>query len=158
MIEHTRLVPFAPPSPMTPEISPLMNPSSSSFFPPSAITRAASRRERSLNACQDAPAAAATPAPPTSAPSTMCGCNDKSMIQGLASARVSISATNRASRALVFRVANTAMVGFDLRKKNSRNADIDLSHPDEWAARSYALKEWRNYRRVKTIGRAELEP
>jgi hypothetical protein len=25
MIEHTRLVPFAPPSPMTPEISPSMN-------------------------------------------------------------------------------------------------------------------------------------
>jgi hypothetical protein len=121
MIEHTRLVPFAPPSPMTPEISPLMNRSSNIFFPPSAITAAASWRERSLNACQDAPAAAATPAPATSAPATLCDFKDKSTIQGVAPARVSTSAMNRASLPFVFRVTNTAMVGFDALKKTSRN-------------------------------------
>src|SRR5262249_54221178 len=116
MMEHTRLVPFAPPNPMTPEIWPLTNPSSNSFFPPSAIAAAASWRERSLSACQDAPAAAATLAPVTSAPSTSCDFKDKSTTQGVAPARTSISATNRASLPLVFRVANTAMVGFDALK------------------------------------------
>src|SRR5215468_6348589 len=87
MIEHTRLVPFAPPNPMTPEISPLVNPSSNSFFPPSAIAAAASWRERSLSACQDAPAAAATLAPVMSAPSISCDFKDKSTIQGVAPAR-----------------------------------------------------------------------
>src|ERR1700730_11563308 len=121
MIEHTRLVPFAPPSPMTPEIPPLMNPSSNIFFPPSAITAAASWRERSLNACQEVPAAAATPAPATSAPSTLCDFNDKSTIQGVAPAPASTSATNRASLPLVSRVANTAMVGFDALNKDLPN-------------------------------------
>jgi hypothetical protein len=121
MIEHTRLVPFAPPSPITPEISPLTNLSSSIFLPPSTITAAASWRERSLSACQDAPAAAATLAPAVSAPSTSCDFRDRSMIHGIEPARASTSATNRASLPLVFSVANTATVGFEALKKTSRD-------------------------------------
>jgi hypothetical protein len=47
---------------------------------------------------------------------------DTSTIHGMAPARVSTSATNRASLHLVFMVANTAMVGFfNALKKTSRN-------------------------------------
>jgi hypothetical protein len=46
---------------------------------------------------------------------------DKSTIHGVTPARVSTSATNRASLHLVFRVTNTAMVGVDALKKTSRN-------------------------------------
>src|SRR5260370_25693764 len=90
-----------------------MNRSSNIFLPPPPITAAASWRDRSLKACQEAPAAPATPAPVTLAPSMLCDFKDKSTIQAVVPARASTSATNRASLPLVFIVTNTAMVGFD---------------------------------------------
>src|SRR5271165_1025924 len=119
MMEQTRAVPFAPPSPMAPQIPLLTNLSSRIFFAPSAITAAASSRDRPLSACQVAPAAAATSDPVKSAPSTACGCKDKSTIQGVAPARARASAMKRASLPLVLSVANTATAGFNALKKSS---------------------------------------
>jgi hypothetical protein len=81
---------------------------SSSIFPPRTITAAAAWRERLLSACQDAPTAAATLAPATTAPSTSCDFKDKSTIHGIAPTRANTSATNRVSLPLVFSVANMA--------------------------------------------------
>src|SRR5208282_4017264 len=134
MIEHARPVPPAPPSAMTPAISPLTNFSSRILAPPSAITAAASWRVRSSSVCQDAPAAAATREPATSAPAMSCAFKDKSTIHGLAPARASTSATNRASLPLEFIVANTATIGSDALKKTSRVESPGLSAFQERAA------------------------
>src|SRR6516164_3306243 len=122
MIEQTRLVPLAPPSPMAPAISPARNRSSSFVCAPSVTTAAASWRDRSLNACHVTPAAAATAAPVTSAPSTSCGRKDKSTVHDVAPARARTSAMKRASLPLVSSVANTATAGFDALKEDPREA------------------------------------
>src|SRR5262249_4967236 len=113
-IEQTRLVPFAPPSPMAPAISPFKNCSISILLPPSIITVAASWRDCSFSICHDAPAAETTLAPVISAPPTLCVFKDKSMIHGVTPACASACATKRASLLLVFIVARTATVGLDL--------------------------------------------
>ena len=90
-MEHAILVPLAPPRPIAPASSPLVISLPHQFAPPSAITAAASWRERSLSVCQDASAAAATAAPVTSAPSrTSCDFKDKSTIHGVMPAQASI--------------------------------------------------------------------
>ena len=72
---------------------------------------AASWRELSLSAVQDAPAAAATCAPGTCAPRTSCGFKERSMMHTRAPARASTSAMKRASLPFVFSVANSATAG-----------------------------------------------
>src|SRR5215471_20269520 len=125
-IEHTRLVPFAPPTPMAPAISPLEYLSSKILVPPWTITAAASWRERSSSACQDTPTASATCAPETSAADKVCDFIDRSTIQGVAPARVSASAMKRASLLFVSIVARTAMIGLDALKNSPA---LPLNHP-----------------------------
>ena len=115
-------VPFAPPIPMAPAISPLVYFSSNILVPPSTITAAASWRERSLITCQDAPAASATRAPETSAADTVCDFMDRSTIHGVAPAFARTWATKRASLLFVSIVAKTAIIGLDALNNASRAA------------------------------------
>jgi len=88
-IEHTRLVPFAPPIPIAPAMSPFMYFSCKSLMPPSTITAAASWRIYPSSASQDMPASPATCSPVMSAAGRLWGFMDKSTIHGVAPARLS---------------------------------------------------------------------
>src|SRR5215472_16588438 len=105
---------------MAPAISPLEYFSSKILVPPWTITAAASWRERSSSACQDTPTASATCAPETSPADKVCDFIDRSTIHGVAPARVSTSATKRASLLFVSIVARTAMIGLDASDDTNR--------------------------------------
>ena len=101
IIAQNTVEPFAPPTPITPERSPVSNFCSKDLVPPAIMVSAAWERSMAASSSHVTPEALASAAPPISAPALSSGRRDRSITQGSAPAFLSTPQVKRAASSLL---------------------------------------------------------